>query len=89
MEKFSPEQIQEIMDIGRAFIPVVEQVIDEAAPVLDKIYTRISNYMMEQNITAIKFYERKGMSHSEAILLVINANVALTKALENMSKNSK
>lgn len=89
MERFSEDQIKELMDVGRAFIPLIEQAIDEAAPVLDRIITRISNYMREQNVAAIKFYEDRGLSHAEAILLVINANVALSKALENIGKNRK
>lgn len=89
MSTFTPEEIQEIIAIGRAYIPVIEQAIDEVAPVLDEIYSRLSIYMREQNVAAIKFYEENGMSHSEAILLCINANVALSKALENTRKNRK
>jgi hypothetical protein len=89
MENFDREQIEEMVAIGKAYIPVIEQAIDEAAPVLDKIFTRISYYMREQNVAAIQFYEENGMSHSEAILLVINSNAALQKALENTGKNRK
>ncbi len=89
MDTLTPEQIEDIVKLGKLYIPAMEKAIDEAAPVLDKIITRISNYMRERNVANIQFYEDHGMSHSEAILLCINSNVALVKALENTGKNRK
>ncbi len=53
MDTFSPEQIEEIIAIGRTYIPIVEQAIDEMAPVLDKLVTRLATYAREQNVASI------------------------------------
>jgi len=89
MRIFSPEEIEDLVEVGKEYIPAVEKAIDELAPILDKVFSRLSCYGREQNVKAMEFYLQNGFSREEGLLLIINSNVALQKMVDNMGKNKK
>jgi hypothetical protein len=86
---FSPEEIGDLIEVAKEYVPVVEVAIDELAPVLDKMFSRLSCYMQQGNVEAMEFYLQNGFSREEALLLIINSSVALQKMADNMGKNKK
>jgi ABC-type branched-subunit amino acid transport system ATPase component len=86
--QYSPEVIREIMKLYvDPYIPLVDEVLNGISPALDKIFGRLAQYLREQNIKSIKYYESEGLSHSDSILLTINGNIALTEMVKNMGNN--
>lgn len=86
---YSPDQVKDIIKTIEPYLPLVDDILNKAAPVLDKIFSCLSNYMREQNATSIKYYVSQGMTREEAFLLTIKSNVALQKALDNIGKGKK
>lgn len=86
---YSPEDIREIIKVVDPYLTLVDEILDKAAPVLDKIFSRLSSYMREQNVKTIKYYESEGFTRAEALLLTINTSTSLVKALENTGKGKK
>ena len=80
----SIEDLREMIAEYKPYIPLVEEIVDEAAPVLEKVFGRFLQYMREQTMASISYYKAQGLSHRDAILLVINGNVALAEAVKNM-----
>ena len=85
----SIEEIREVIAEYKPYIPLVEEVINEAAPVLDKVFGRFIQYMREQTVASLMYYRSQGLSESDAMLLTINANIALAEAVKNIGNNKK
>jgi len=82
MEMMSADVIRALAkELVDPYLPLVDEALDKYAPVLDKIFSRMNSYMREKNVENIKFYEKEGLSHKEAILLCINAQASIQKAL--------
>jgi hypothetical protein len=87
--EYAPEDIREIINIVDPYLPLVDEILEKAGPILDKIFSRLTQYERENTVKSIKYYESEGFSRADAILLTINSNVALQKVLENTSAKRK
>ena len=86
MELPSVVEIEMLLGEVDQYLPLVKKVTDKLAPVLDELAERISKYNRQSNVDAFKFYVDSGFTRSEALLLVINANAAMEKAMQNINK---
>ena len=82
----SIEEIREMIDTYKPYIPLVEEIVDELVPVLDKICDRLLQYARKQTIESLKYYEAQALSHEDAMLLTISGNVALAEMVKNMGR---
>jgi hypothetical protein len=85
----SPDEIREIFEAFRPYLPLVDETIDELAPILDKVFGRMLQYIREQTKNTFNYYLEQGFSRQEAMLLTLNASAALQKTLENIKTNKK
>ncbi len=88
--EITPEIAREIIDtVLKPYVPMVDEVVAEIAPVLDRILSRSFQYMREQNVRSVKFYQAEGIDYKDAVLLTINANAALLTAVQSAGKAKK
>jgi hypothetical protein len=85
----SVEEIREVIAEYKPFIPLVEEILDEAAPILDKVFGRLMQYMREQTMKSLQYYQSEGLSLHDAMLLTINGNIALADAVKNIGNNKQ
>jgi len=83
------KEVELLLEMVDPYLPLVEKITDKLAPVLDKLVDRISKYNRQTNVDAFKFYLSQGMTREESLLLVINAQAAMEKAIQNISASKK
>ncbi len=81
---YSLQEIRDIMAFIEPYLTIVNLILDKGSPILDKIFSRFAQYMREENMKAIRYYESQELTIQDAILLTINSSLALQNALENM-----
>jgi hypothetical protein len=73
----------------KPYVPFVDEVMDEYGPTLGRVFDRLTQYMCENTVKSIRYYEGEVLDRKEAILLTINSNAALAEAIKNMGNNKK
>jgi len=90
MEKEDIGEILEIVNMAKAFKPVIDEslsVLKEYVPCMKEIYGGFLDYGIETKDYAIKEYRERGYTKEEAILLVLDSSASLKSFLNKWEHN--
>lgn len=81
----SPEEIVEITELVKKYLPVIKELGSELIPLTESFF----DYIVDLNLRMIARYEKAGLEHREAVMLVLSNRVALQDAVNNYNNQKK
>ena len=85
----SPGELALLLTTFDSYLPIIKVTIDKFAPELGEQLKRINQFHAETQIESFEFYLNKGFTREEAMMLVLNAKIALQDILKNSGGNKK
>ena len=80
----------ELVEMMGEYLPVVKKatpLLIKAGKEINPLLESMTDAFVDLTVRSIKRYEAAGMSRKEAILLSLNAKVAINDALKSMKRN--
>lgn len=89
--KINKDDLQEfikILDGLDELRPAIRELLAKGVDVLKELKPHIEelgDWLRARNVTAFQFYTANGMTREEALLLVIDSNASLTRAINRIN----